>query len=569
MLSPTPSPATEPADFVRARPAITRAVWEALAPELQAKAFFITGVECIATVARVRDLAASLPEGGDYKEIKDQITAEISPYLVTSTDPEERAKQQAAAARRAEVILRMQGFQAYARTQDAMLRAHIDAFPYCVYLASPDDRVRPAHAALHGKIIPTDHPFWDTHTPPWEFGCRCDKAGMSGEEVAEIRAAEAGKAPEDQRVLGPEQLRQLTEHDRLVAKGGAGFIDVRTPRQKRGTGYEWRVQDEATTVDQVLENLPLADQQAFEELAGNTELSDGRTLLEWWRPGKGRAKATGGAAGKKKDDGKNRKDGKNENPTDPTDPADLEEVMGSVEKALSGRRVLAAVASPTELLPPAVLTVLLARENAIRHSLVEDASLFRRGVPRLDVAGTATTVPLPLDMKTQDGIFTHVHPGGFSFSVEDLEQLFTRRLSEVRAITRHGNYSIFPTEARGLGKIIDRYEALAPVIRAALRKAPGKRTRREKDLAQLHALWIQLAKENLIHYSYTPMTPQNPILDALAAPEEIVAAPEDMADCVTPYEIALRKYSLGLGPFPYLAEARANHLARLAAGLEE
>lgn len=545
MLDPTPSPNTPAADYVRSKPAVTRAVWEALAPDLQAKAFFITGVECLATVARVRDLAASLPEGGDYKDLKDQITAELSPYLVTSSDPEERAKQQAAAARRAEVILRMHGFQAYARTQDAMLRAHIDVFPYCVYLASPDDRVRPAHAALHGKIIPTDHQFWDNHTPPWEFGCRCDKAGMSREDVEEIREAEAGKAPEDQRVLGPEQLKQLTEHQRLVAKGGAGFIDVRTPRQKKGNGYEWRVRDEAASVEQVIGQMIPEAQAAFEELAANTELSDGRTLLDWWRPDIALPKTS-------------------------TAPAKASStIRQELELALTGQVIVSSVISPTEALPPASRALLLTREDAIRHATVEHASLFRPGIPRQDFVGTANKAVLPLEVITQDGIYTHVHPAGWSFSVEDVAQLFDRRLLEVRALARHGTYSVFPTTRWRLGKVLSRIDKLLPQMQKELSKISKTTTETERAKAGQHLLWILLANEDLIRYSYRPMKSQF-ILDPLATPDPSPRAGADARDggFITPPVEDYTAWLRGEAGFPQLAEVTARHQRRLAAGLE-
>lgn len=36
-----------------------------------------------------------------------------------------------------------------------------------------DSATRPTHRALHGVILPRNHPFWENHTPPLDWGCRC------------------------------------------------------------------------------------------------------------------------------------------------------------------------------------------------------------------------------------------------------------------------------------------------------------------------------------------------------------------------------------------------------------
>lgn len=36
-----------------------------------------------------------------------------------------------------------------------------------------DSATRPSHRALHGTILPRNHSFWQTHTPPLDWGCRC------------------------------------------------------------------------------------------------------------------------------------------------------------------------------------------------------------------------------------------------------------------------------------------------------------------------------------------------------------------------------------------------------------
>lgn len=48
-----------------------------------------------------------------------------------------------------------------------------DAFPYLEYYTQGDDQVRPAHAALDGKVFKSDDPVWDKIYPPNGWNCRC------------------------------------------------------------------------------------------------------------------------------------------------------------------------------------------------------------------------------------------------------------------------------------------------------------------------------------------------------------------------------------------------------------
>lgn len=86
------------------------------------------------------------------------------------------------------------------RWQDCERNA--DLYPNLRYIAVQDERTREPHAALHGCVIPIDHPFWDKYYPPNGWNCRCsvqptdDPVRMppGAPSVPEMFQTNAGKA---------------------------------------------------------------------------------------------------------------------------------------------------------------------------------------------------------------------------------------------------------------------------------------------------------------------------------------------------------------------------------------
>ncbi|MGX2968794.1 phage minor head protein [Ursidibacter arcticus] len=75
--------------------------------------------------------------------------------------------------RRLNTIYRVNMQTAYAAGRYQRMMENIDARPYWQYSAVGDERTRPAHLALNGRIYRYDDPFWTTFYPPNGFNCRC------------------------------------------------------------------------------------------------------------------------------------------------------------------------------------------------------------------------------------------------------------------------------------------------------------------------------------------------------------------------------------------------------------
>lgn len=57
--------------------------------------------------------------------------------------------------------------------------ADAETFPLLKYITVHDERVRHDHKAFDGVTLPIGHAFWDTHTPPNGFNCRCRMIQLS------------------------------------------------------------------------------------------------------------------------------------------------------------------------------------------------------------------------------------------------------------------------------------------------------------------------------------------------------------------------------------------------------
>lgn len=67
--------------------------------------------------------------------------------------------------------------------------------PWAMYKHNPSVRdPRQEHLAWDGTVLSLDDPWWDTHTPPNGWGCRCEKRMLSDADVQRL-GLEIGTAP--------------------------------------------------------------------------------------------------------------------------------------------------------------------------------------------------------------------------------------------------------------------------------------------------------------------------------------------------------------------------------------
>lgn len=276
----TPVPNQEAIDFIRSKPVVSREVFDELLDELKGMAFTITGTIPADVQQSVRDIIATLPAGQPWDVTKAQIVGEISPYIVDpNASPEEREKQVAAAEAKAELLLRINGQQAYAASAHRVMMRNLGTHPYWEYRTMGDSRVRSTHRALNGIILPATSPFWERHDPPWEWGCRCIKIPRTAADADEVRDRNAREDFEGGRVLDGPLLRELELNNRLVL-GANNIVNVSPPTGPNA--WHWNPGEVRINVEDLRKRYDPAVFKVFESWARKTSIEgEGRTVWQW------------------------------------------------------------------------------------------------------------------------------------------------------------------------------------------------------------------------------------------------------------------------------------------------
>lgn len=206
---PTPSPLIRwpqieaAVDSLMKRQVVTASDLAALDAQAQAAAYTVSRVHSVETLAAVREtVVRHVEKGGTLR----QFQAEMADTLGRVLSPSQ-----------IEAEYRTQTGQAYGAGQRRVLENPIvgGEFPYVMWSATHDSRVRPDHLAMekHGQngsaVYRSDDPLWRTHWPPAAWNCRCIAVPLSLEDAARHGSNEARRWLRDGRPpVRPEFARQ-------------------------------------------------------------------------------------------------------------------------------------------------------------------------------------------------------------------------------------------------------------------------------------------------------------------------------------------------------------------------
>lgn len=234
-------PFDEAIAFFQGKVPVTPDVYRALPSEAKAKAFTIADT---ARMDIITDLYAAIDTaisaGTPFADFKKAVKSNLATKGWEGMNPW-----------RLETIFRTNIQQAYQTGHYERQKDLSRSRPYWQYVAVMDNRTRPSHAAMNGKIMPADDPFWKTSYPPNGFNCRCTVRALSQSELeregGELTRnpgpiADPGFAynPADSmgRTLTDEQFRQLrSDPDRWSPLIHKAFRDYGRPAARDVTAY--------------------------------------------------------------------------------------------------------------------------------------------------------------------------------------------------------------------------------------------------------------------------------------------------------------------------------------------
>lgn len=169
-----PLPFEEAIRFLKARVSLTKAEWAALEPKLAFRAFTLAKLTQCDYIEAIRGRLVSALEKGegieqtwaDAKAIAESDGSSLKPGYW-------------------ETVYRTNVQTAYnAGRRMQFNRAKPKAYALMVL---EDERTSAICRPLVGLVLPADHPFWETHWPPFHFNCRTTVRGIYGEELDQVQ----------------------------------------------------------------------------------------------------------------------------------------------------------------------------------------------------------------------------------------------------------------------------------------------------------------------------------------------------------------------------------------------
>ncbi|MBN8488227.1 MAG: minor capsid protein [Burkholderiales bacterium] len=188
--------------FFRAKGYATSFAWQDVWREEHDAAFTVAKMMQVDLLRDVRDAVdKAIATGQTFEQFRDEIELRLveagwwGKAEMTDPDTGEVKVVQLGSPRRLRTIYRTNLQTAYAAGHWAEIQDNQVDAPYLMYDAVDDASTRDEHRAWDGTVLPASDPWWATHFPPNDWGCRCGVIQLSADQVEAMGLKVATKAP--------------------------------------------------------------------------------------------------------------------------------------------------------------------------------------------------------------------------------------------------------------------------------------------------------------------------------------------------------------------------------------
>lgn len=172
--------------------------YHAMTARQRRQAVSIAGLARLAQISHImNELNKVLENGGTFSDFQKQVGGDLPKHRLDN-------------------IFRTNIQMAYAQGRYAHQQINKKHRPYLMYDAINDSRTRHDHARLDGVIRHIDDPFWDKHTPPIDYRCRCTVLALTEEEAKEKGITSDDDLPQNIKTFGSSPKDYQNDLDRLI-----------------------------------------------------------------------------------------------------------------------------------------------------------------------------------------------------------------------------------------------------------------------------------------------------------------------------------------------------------------
>ncbi len=195
-------PPREAMEFFRAKGFATGFAWQDVWQQEHDAAFTVAKMMDVDLLRDVRSAVdKALADGQTFQQFREGIEGRLMEAgwwgRAEMVDPANGEKRlvELGSPRRLRTVFNVNMQSAYAAGAWQQSQATKASAPFLMYDAVDDEATREEHARWDGTVLPMDDAWWQQHTPPNGWNCRCSVVQLSAAQVRELGLEVAEKAP--------------------------------------------------------------------------------------------------------------------------------------------------------------------------------------------------------------------------------------------------------------------------------------------------------------------------------------------------------------------------------------